>query len=138
MSNIRSYLKEKEKRNAGQQPDFSKQIKKHRMSIFYRTALAVFLIIAIVVVLYIQDRNKVYTQMSQISTVPRQEISGVRDLGLDGKVVSYSNDGISCMDSKGNAIWNQTYEMQNPMIAVCRDVLAVAECICHEQREKIR
>ena len=52
MSNIRSYLKEKEKRNAGQQPDFSKQIKKHRMSIFYRTALAVFLIIAIVVVLY--------------------------------------------------------------------------------------
>ena len=127
MSNIRSYLKEKERRNAGQQPDFSKQIKKHRMSIFYRTALAVFLIVAIVIVLYIQDRNKVYTQMSQISTVPRQEISCVRDLGLDGKVVSYSNDGISCMDSKGNAIWNQTYEMQNPMIAVCRDVLAVAD-----------
>ena len=64
--------------------------------------------------------------MSQISTVPRQEISGVRDLGLDGKVVSYSNDGISCMDSKGNAIWNQTYEMQSPIIDICEDYTVIA------------
>ena len=31
------------------------------------------------------------------------------------------------MDAKGNALWNQTYEMQNPIISTCKDVLAIAD-----------
>lgn len=127
MSNIRSYLKEKEKRTQNQQTDFAGKIKRHRLTIFYRVALAVFLIAAIVLILYFQYRDKIYTQMNQVSAVARQEISGIRDIALGSNVVSYSNDGISCMDSKGTAIWNQTYEMQNPMIATCQNVLAIAD-----------
>lgn len=127
MSNIRSYLKEKEKRTQDQKTDFVGKIIKHRLTIFYRVALAVLLIAVIVLILYFQYRDKVYTQMNQLSTVARQEILGMRDMGLGSNVVSYSNDGISCMDPKGTALWNQTYEMQNPMIATCQDVLAVAD-----------
>lgn len=127
MSNIRSYLREKEKRNQSYQENYTDKIRKHKLTIFYRVALVIVLLAAIGIVLYIQYRDKVYTQMSQISSEERQVISGAKDISLGGNLVTYSNDGISCMDSKGKALWNQTYEMQNPMIATCQDVLAIAD-----------
>ena len=127
MSNVRSYLKEKEKRTQNQQTTYQDKIRKHRLTTFYRIALVIVLAVAIGVFLYVQYRDKVYTQMTQISTKERQVISGAKDIALGNNLVTYSNDGISCMDAKGNAIWNQTYQMQNPMIATSGNVLAVAD-----------
>lgn len=129
MSNVRSYLREKEKReqNQSHQGEFTERIRKHRMSIFYRIALVIVLFVAVGMVLFIQYRDKVYTQMTQVSTNQRQAVAGAKDVSLGNNLVTYSNDGISCMDSKGNALWNQTYEMQNPIISTCQDVLAIAD-----------
>lgn len=127
MSNIRSYLKEKEKRKKNQQIDFADKIKKHRLTVFYRIALAVVLVSAVGAVLFFQYRDKVYTQMTQVFTKERQEVTGAKDMALGNTVVTYSKDGVYCTDAKGNALWNQTYEMQNPMIAACKDVLAIAD-----------
>ncbi len=127
MSNVRSYLREKEKRNQNNSGEFTERIRRHRMSIFYRIMLVIVLIAAVGVVFYIQYRDKVYTQMVQISSAERQAISGAKDIALGDNLVTYSKDGISCIDSKGNALWNQTYEMQNPIIATCKDVLAIAD-----------
>ncbi len=127
MSNVRSYLKEKEKRNQNNREDFSERIRKHRMSIFYRVALVVLLFAAIGLVFYVQYRDKVYTQMVSISSGSRQAVVGAKDIGLGANLVTYSNDGISCIDSNGNALWNQTYEMQNPIVATCKNVLAIAD-----------
>lgn len=129
MSNVRSYLREKEKRNQRQngKGEFTERIRKHRMSIFYRVMLVLVLIAAVGVVLFIQYRDKVYTQMNRVSTNQRLAVAGAKDISLGDNLVTYSNDGISCMDAKGNALWNQTYEMQNPIISTCKDVLAVAD-----------
>ena len=127
MSDIRSYLREKEKRSRSYEENYTDKIRKHRLTIFYRVAIIIMLIAAIGLVLYFQYRDKVYTQMNQVSTIERQAVSGAKDISLGTNLVTYSNDGISCMDSKGKAIWNQTYEMQNPMLATCKDVLAIAD-----------
>ena len=42
-------------------------------------------------------------------------------------LLTYSKDGISCMDTKGNAVWNQTFEMQNPMVDINQNVVAVGD-----------
>lgn len=31
------------------------------------------------------------------------------------------------MDTKGNAVWNQTFEMQNPMVDICQNVVAIGD-----------
>ena len=127
MADIRSYLREKEKRNQQYEENYTDKIRKHRLTIFYRVALAVVLVAAVLLVVFLQYRDKVYAQMNQISTIERQAVAGAKDISLGSNLVTYSNDGISCMDSKGKAIWNQTYEMQNPMITTCQDVLAIAD-----------
>lgn len=129
MSNVRSYLKEKEKRSQKQNNhgEFTDRIRKHRMSIFYRIILVCALLVTVGAVVFIQYRDKQYSQMTQISTKQRKAVAGARDVSLGDNLVTYSNDGISCMNSKGDALWNQTYEMQNPIIATCKDILAVAD-----------
>lgn len=45
----------------------------------------------------------------------------------NGKLLKYSKDGISCIDSQNEAIWSQTYNMQNPMVDICEGAVAVAD-----------
>lgn len=135
MSNIRSYLKEKEKRKETnienskkiETPDFNTKIVKYKLSMFYRILLAIILIAAIVALIFFQQTNKVYTQMQVTNVISRQTISGTTDIMLGNHIVTYSRDGIQCMDVKGTAIWNQTFEMQNPMISTAKEIIAIAD-----------
>ena len=46
---------------------------------------------------------------------------------FDGYLLNYSKDGAGCMDTKGNAVWNQTFEMQNPIVDICQNVVAIGD-----------
>ena len=58
-----------------------------------------------------------------ISTVERKDTSASMFSYFDGNIVEYSNDGIVCMDRKGNLIWNQAFEMSSPMLDICEEYL---------------
>jgi hypothetical protein len=128
MSNIRDYVKAKEKRQKSDKKiNYRERIRGHKLTIVYRIALVCMLTAGIIFALYIQWRDKVYSE--NIVSVSKQNsiVEGTNVLNLDGSIIYYSNDGISCTDIQGNARWNQTYEMQTPMIAVCQDIIAVGD-----------
>lgn len=128
MSSVREYLKAREKRTVDKQgPDYREKIRSHRLAVFYRVVLVVVLITAVAAVLYVQWRDKIYTESTIVSSAMVDIVSGTEVENLDGNILLYSKDGASCMDTKGNAVWNQTYEMQNPMISVCEDVAAIGD-----------
>ncbi len=129
MSNVRDYLKEREKRldhvqSAG---TYKEKIRSHRLSIFYRTALAVALLAAVIFFLIWQWQNKVFTESVTVSSLPITVVQSAKVEKLGGNVLIYSKDGASCVDAKGNALWNQTFEMQQPILALCEDVAALAD-----------
>lgn len=127
MSNVRSYLKEKEKRTNSGQEGFADKIKKHKMKLFYRISLTVLLIGAVIFLVYYQYEHRTYTSLEVINSKERSVISGTRELSLGSKIMTYSSDGAHCADAEGNALWNQTFEMQNPIVATCQDVVAIAD-----------
>ncbi len=43
------------------------------------------------------------------------------------KLFVYSNDGARALDSSGNAVWEIAYQLDNPDVAYCEDVAAVAD-----------
>ena len=128
MANVRDYLKKKKSRQDEEyRISYREKIKSHKFTILYRTALVIVLIVAIVAALYIQWKNKVYTQMEVLASA---EIHITQDASLmpfAGYLLTYSKDGASCMDIKGNAVWNQTFEMQNPMVDMCQNVVAIGD-----------
>lgn len=128
MANIRDYLKEKEKRQkAEKKVDYKEKIRSHKLAIFYRIILTVALIVAAVAFFIIQWKNKVYAQGTVTSSFPVIIVQGATVKELGGNILLYSKDGASCIDAKGNAVWNRTYEMQTPLISICDQMTAIGD-----------
>lgn len=130
MAKLRDYLRKKEKKNGdNDQPRISyrEKIKSHKFTIFYRIFLAMVLLVALGAVLFIQWQNKIYTETMELSSVEIKITSDAQLVPFGSHLLTYSKDGASCMDTKGNAVWNQTYGMQNPMVDVNRNVVAIGD-----------
>ena len=130
MANIRDYLKRKEKRDEEQTKpriSYKEKIKSHKFTVFYRMFLVLALLMAVGAVLLIQWQNKVYTENVEISSVEIKIPSNAEMMPFATHLLTYSKDGISCMDTKGNAVWNQTFGMQNPMVDINQNVVAVGD-----------
>ena len=107
--------------------DFEYKIKAHR-----RGRLVKILSISIVAMLFLGAliflwKNSVYTSYSEISSFTRITGSDSVCLNHNGKVITYSKDGISSMDTKGNIVWNETYQMQDPIVVVNENAVAVGD-----------
>lgn len=128
MANIRDYLKEREKRKeTSKKVDYREKIRSHKLVIFYRVILGAALIVAIIVFLFIQWRDKVFTESLVTGTAPITIVQGADVKNLGGNILLYSKDGASCVDSKGNAVWNRTYEMQTPLISISGQMAAIGD-----------
>ncbi len=128
MTNVRDYLKKKKDRGEEKaRINYREKIKSHKFTVFYRTILVIILIAAIIAAFYVQWKNKVYTQTVVTASVDIQITQDSKLLPFSGYLLSYSKDGASCMDIRGNAVWNQTFEMQNPMVDMCQNVVAVGD-----------
>ena len=128
MANVRKYLKRKKERQANTaRISYQEKIKSHKFTIFYRTTLVLVLVAAIMAALYLQWKNKVYTQMTVVSSTELHTMQDASLLPFAGYLLTYSKDGAACMDTKGGAVWNQTFEMQNPMVDICGNVVAIGD-----------
>ena len=130
MANIREYFRKKEKREKEPRPprvSYREKIRSHKFTVLYRITLVLMLLAALGAVAFIQWKNKVYTESVELSTVEIKIPSDAQMMPFASHLLTYSKDGISCMDTKGNAVWNQTFEMQNPMVDINQNVVAVGD-----------
>lgn len=126
MADIRNFRQEREKREKGQ-ADYQHKIRRYRLTHVYRFALVAAALIALIALVVLQYKNHIYTDYEVISTVDVTVINGTVNMPLGGNILTYSNDGAHCTDAKGKALWNQTYEMQSPIVATCGNVVAIGD-----------
>ena len=128
MSNIREYRKDGGNRDVeAKRLNYKEKIRSYRLTRFYQILLFVLVLAGVAVVLYIQWQNRIFSEHILIASAENRIVSGTALRNLDGNVLGFSKDGISLTDSDGRALWNLTYEMQEPRVAICRDVVAVAD-----------
>lgn len=126
MADIKSYLKEKEKREQ-RQADYKEKIARHRLTVFYRIALVIASLAALVVIIYVQYKRHIYTDYDVVASIERQSVSGATDAKLGNAILTYSKDGAHCMNATGSVCWNQTFEIQDVLRDVSGDVVAIGE-----------
>lgn len=129
MPNLREYLRKKAERKEKKEKerDFGGMILRHRLAILTRSLFVLGILIGVGLLFYIQLHNQVYTGYATISSVDRQQYDSSICLDYANGFLIYSKDGISYTDSRGNAMWNQTFEMQNPMVRTAGGRVAVAD-----------
>lgn len=126
MADIRSYMKEKEKREK-KQADYKEKIARHKMAAVYRILLILVILIAFGVFLAVQYKRRVYTDYDIVALTEREAVNGTTDVRLGNSILTYSKDGAHCTDAKGNVKWNQTFEIQDVILAVSGDTVAIGE-----------
>ncbi|WP_049945738.1 DUF5711 family protein [Butyrivibrio sp. LC3010] len=108
-------------------PSYQEKIRKHRIAVFIRTVVILVIAVFVVAAVYISWRDKQFTESSIISSVRITDASGAKAINLGGYILSYSKDGASCIDGQGQQLWNQTYQMQNPTVHTCKNVVAIGD-----------
>lgn len=106
---------------------FEQKIQTHKRNRATRILLVSIIIVVLVSVIYFLWENAVYNSYTEISSFPRTSASDSTCLNHNGRILTYSKDGISSMDTKGNVIWNETYQMQNPIVEVNENAVAVGD-----------
>lgn len=124
MAQINNYFKKKYEND---QEEFRAKIKKHRMSILYRTVLVVCLIAAVIAAAYYNYKNMIYTDYTVIRSMDYDEATTSSFVKYGKNILRYSTDGISAFNMDNEMLWNQTFEMQNPLIDVCGEYIAIGD-----------
>lgn len=127
MTDIREYKKKKESVGKKNSDDFKKQITAHRVKTALMTICVVAVIATVAAGIYVQIKNQVYSTYVTVASEKKQQYSGTTVLAYQNGFLTYSKDGISYTDYKGNAMWNQTYEMQSPIVSVRDKWVAVGD-----------
>ena len=90
--------------------------------------LSVIVVLLVAGILFAQHYyNKVYESMEELAVVDWTPTTGSTILPYGNDFVSYSSDGIHCTNAKGQDIWSFSYVMQDPMVEVRGDYVAVAD-----------
>lgn len=124
MVDIKSYLKEKKEREQSR-INFRQKLRLHKLTTFYRILLVTAAIAALIVLIMLQYKRHIYTGYDVVSSVERLTAEAATDVRLQDAILTYSRDGAHCTDAKGNVIWNETYQIQDIIIAKNRDVVAI-------------
>lgn len=124
MPDIRQYIKNKKNDNDN---SFLKKLFVHKVAVFYRIIILLVALIAIGVGIYVYFENKVYTKYNIVTTVERTDTATTTYHKYAEGILKCSNDGASYTDYSNKVLWNQTFEMINPMIDICNDYAAIAD-----------
>lgn len=107
--------------------DLDKKLRAHRRKVAVLVIFVLLLLTAAAIVTYIYYENKIYTTYDVISSTERSDTSASVFTEFQGKLLKCTNDGAVYTDLAGNLIWNQTYEMDQPVVQTCGNYVVIYE-----------
>jgi len=102
----------------------SRRFRRNRAIIFISLLV---LIIIFGVIYFIRLLNRDYQDYEVMDRITNTEENLGGYLEYKGAVVRYSKDGAVAFDSKGNLLWNGSYEMVDPIGDTCDDYVVIAD-----------
>lgn len=106
---------------------YNKNLFRHRLKNIGIAALVLALVAACFWGVRLSRQNRIYSTYEVLGSSERSDTMTTQYAEFLGYVIKYGKDGISCVDSNNKLVWNQTYNMQHPIIHVCGGSVAVAE-----------
>ena len=125
-------MQKKDKYDRKPEKGFKQKIAAHRRNIFLGVLLTVGVITAFAYTMYVQIENQTFSGYTVVSEFDKKIYAQTSVTEYRDGYISCSRDGISYTDSKGNAVWNQTFEMQSPMVEKKGDWVAVGDYNGHK------
>lgn len=115
------------KKDELQDDNYDDKIKSHHRKRLIVSALVVAMVLLIAIVCVVYNMNVTYHSFNILSEIKRDDDKSTEYFQYGEGFVKYNMDGISHVDLNNNLVWNQSYEMKNPIIDVCDRYIAVCD-----------
>ncbi len=107
------------------QKEFERRLKEHRLKVLKRTGAITMLVLVFLGSIWLYMSLRQYTDYEIRASVERADTKATKFEEFQGNILKYSNDGAIYTDHYNERIWNQTYQMSNPMIDKCGSYLVI-------------
>ncbi len=104
-----------------------REIFRHRLMKVIRIAALAAVLIFVIWILHRMYQNTTFTDYDIISKEMRNDSDTSEYIAYNGHILKLSRDGAEAFEGNGRAIWNITYEMQEPHASTCGDFVALAD-----------
>ena len=141
MKSKRKKRPEKKQRDEGvvhSLKEYKDKLSSYRTKKWIRYAVIALLVLVIVLVVSTTVRNWKYTSYSVLVTDTKEDTLSFEYCGVGERILKYGVDSATMTDRNNNTIWNVSYTMQSPAVAVCGSTIAIYDkngtdiCICDE------
>ena len=114
------------KKTAKEAPSYEEKLIRHKARLYRRTLITVSLITVLLMAAIILWMHRGYKKAELVRVSSFTVEDGAEFVGLGKNIIRYSGNGAVCMDRRGNIRWHVTYKMQQPVISISGDVIAIA------------
>ena len=91
-----------------------------------KVGLVILGVLLIILAIYLFNRFKTYDGYKVVNTTKMKSGESSKFVPFKGNLIKYSRNGIAYLDDD-TTIWDESYEMKNPLVDVCKDYLCVAD-----------
>ncbi|MFI3176818.1 MAG: DUF5711 family protein [Eubacteriales bacterium] len=107
--------------------DYKKKIITHRVVKIAAVAVGIIAFVMIGVVTYNHVASKTYESSQVIGEISASQSMNASWAKLGDSILTYTQDGANCVSEKGSLIWNRAFELQEPIIDICGETVAITE-----------
>lgn len=107
--------------------ELEEKVRKRRRKIVLCAAVAAVVLLIVIAVAGIYYGLKEYEAFEIRSEIERNDSEATKYESFAGNILRYNNDGVFYLDKSDHLIWNQAFEMQEPIVDICESYMAVAD-----------
>ncbi|MGI6095941.1 MAG: DUF5711 family protein [Lachnospiraceae bacterium] len=106
---------------------YKAKVIRHRIKSWKRIGIIVLLLLAAAGLVSVVMQKRVYHKYTVMASSQEEDTVATSYAGMGKGILKYTSESASFVDSKGEVVWNQTYEMQNPVLDQCEDTAVIAD-----------
>ena len=109
--------------------ELDEQIREHRKSVLKRGVQVIGIIAILIMVIELICAIRSFDDYEVREAIERKSSATTQYQMFDDCLLEYSSDGITCIGSDNEIIWNQSFEMTSPKVQICGGYLVVYDAV---------
>ena len=129
MPDRRRFIREVNIEETGEEADenvLERKLKRHKRAKVTRVVAVLAIMIAVALGYFMYIQNRTFTDIDVIGSVDIMDGYNCRYYEFGDYMLKFSEDGLAYLNGD-KTHWNQAFEMQEPVIDICGDYVAIAE-----------
>lgn len=106
--------------------EYEIKLRNHKIKKFGRMGIALIVVLVLIIGIKIYYNGKEYTSYSVTDNILSGETTKCQFYEFGDSFLRYSNDGLAYIKD-GESVWNQAFEMKQPVIDTCENYVAITE-----------